>query len=79
MVNWSLGLPHQATIPAAQGGEWRLCVRHDRRQGYVWEVSHSERSLGNYGVASSAGMAISRAEYVASELDDKDDNQEASA
>lgn len=72
MAAWSLGLPHQATVSAKQGGEWQLSVRHERSFGWVWRVSHSDLALCEHGVASSAGMAISRAEYVATELDDKE-------
>lgn len=68
-VQWCLGLPHQGTVAARQGGSWRLDVRHGRCGRWTWKVFHTGSPIMRLGSASSAGMAIRCAEGVLEELE----------
>lgn len=72
VVQWCLGLPHQGTVSAAQGGTWKLVVWHSTCRRWTWRVSHSDWPAGKSGMASSAGMAIKCAEGALVELDHSD-------
>lgn len=69
VVQWCLGLPHQGTVAATEGGSWRLDVRHSAYWRWTWRVSHSDHHTSRSGSASSAGMAMKCAEGVLEELE----------
>lgn len=69
VVQWCLGLPHQGTVAATEGGIWQLDVRHRGSSRWTWRVSHSDHQASRSGSASSAGMAIKSAEGVLEDLE----------
>lgn len=69
VVQWCLGLPHQGTVAATEGGSWQLDIRHSAHWRWTWRVSHSDHHTSRSGSASSAGMAMKCAEGALEELE----------